>query len=244
MSRLVAHRGQSLSFPENTMESIQAAIDCGASAVEFDIQMTADHVPVLCHDINLKKTARIDIDISKKTFSEIKHINVGESSRFNTIYPDVFLTTLEDMVLFLKTQVQVLVFVELKDESIDVFGIECILQQVTKVLEPINKQCVMIADNLDALLALREFSAIPIGWIIHEWDEEKITLAKQQQLNYLVINHEYCTDEEHDFSSDDMQWVFYETCDADKAIKLFNRGAHFVESNDICSMIKHLPDYK
>ena len=244
MSRLVAHRGQSLSFPENTIESIQAAIDCGATAVEFDIQMTADHVPVLCHDINLKRTAGIDIDISENSFSEIKDINVGESSRLNNMFPDVFLTTLQDIAFYLKAYPDVLVFVELKDESIDAFGIDHFLTQVTTALEPISTQCVMIADNLDALLSLREFSSIPIGWITHLWYPEKITLAKQQQLDYLVINHEYCPEEEYDFSSDNMQWVIYETCDADKATGFFNRGVQFVESNDICSMIEQIPDYK
>ena len=82
MSRLVAHRGQPFTFPENTLESIQQAISCGASAVEFDVQMTADHVPVISHNSSLLKTAGIDLNITKAKYTDLKGICVGEKSRF------------------------------------------------------------------------------------------------------------------------------------------------------------------
>ena len=47
---LVAHRGDSLSHPENTEASVLAALSAGADWVEIDVQVTADGVPVLLHD--------------------------------------------------------------------------------------------------------------------------------------------------------------------------------------------------
>jgi len=56
-SRLViAHRGNSAHAPENTIEAIQSAVELGADAVEFDVRLTRDGVPVLLHDATLDRT--------------------------------------------------------------------------------------------------------------------------------------------------------------------------------------------
>ena len=244
MSRLVAHRGQQFTFPENTLESIQQAISCGASAVEFDVQMTADHVPVISHNSSLLKTAGIDINITKANHTDLKDICVGEKSRFAEQYLSVTLPSLQDMISMLKETPHVMVFVELKNESVEVFGIECFVKQVLKQLSPVQEHCVVIADNLQALLILRQISVIPLGWIVHRWHSDDLKLAKQSEVDYMVINHEYVTAHDYDFASDNWHWMLYETTDADKALALFEQGVRFVETNDICSMLKQLPDYK
>lgn len=244
MSRLIAHRGQKSNFPENTLESIQAAIACGATAVEFDVQMTADHVPVICHDMTLLKTAGVDINITENTYADLKNISVGEPKRFADKYQSVTLPSLQSMVAILKETPHVMVFIELKDESIAVFGIERFLKQVITQLELIQDQCVVIADDLQALLTLKKQTSIPIGWIIHRWADTDLGQAKQSEVDYLIINHKYCHGQDHDFAADNWTWIMYETCDPDKAVALFEQGIRFVETNDICYMLKQLPEYK
>ena len=240
MSQLVAHRGQKLTFPENTLESIQQAINCGATAIEFDVQMTADHVPVICHDSTLLKTAGIDINITKTNYADLKDINVGEKSRFAEQYPSVTLPSLQDMVTMLSETPQVMAFVELKDESLEAFGIKCFVKQVSSQLAPIQQHCAVIADNLQALISLREELTVPVGWIIHRWHENDLKLANQNEVDYMVINHKLCKAHDYDFAADNWHWIVYETSDADKALALFDQGIDFVETNNICSMLKQL----
>ena len=240
MSQLVAHRGQKSSFPENTLESIFEAIACGAMAVEFDVQMTLDYVPVICHDPTLFRTAGVDITITGVNYADLKDISVGEPSRFAEQYQAVTLPSLQAMVAMLKASPQVIVFVELKSESIDVFGIEGFLEPVIAQIESIKQHCVVIADDLQALLSLKQQTSIPIGWIIHRWNNKDLILAKQSQIDYLIINHKYYIGQEHDFAADSWDWVMYETCDPDKALSLFDQGVDFVETADICSMLKQL----
>jgi len=240
MSQLVAHRGQKLTFPENTLESIQQAIYCGATAIEFDVQMTADHVPVICHDSSLLKTAGIDINITKTNYADLKEINVGEKSRFAEQYLSVTMPSLQDMVTMLSETPHVMAFVELKDESLEVFGVKCFVKQVISQLAPIQQHCTVIADNLQALISLRQEFAVPVGWIIHRWHEDDLKLANQNEVDYMVINHEYCTAHDYDFAADNWHWMVYETSDANKAQALFDQGVDFVETNNICSMIKQL----
>ncbi len=244
MSQLVAHRGQKFTFPENTLESIRQAIDCGAMAVEFDVQMTADLVPVVCHDWTLLRTAGKNIDITKTSYSNLKDINVGEKSRFAEQFPSVTTPTLQDMVIMLNHKRHVTVFVELKNKSIDVFGIDCFVKQLISQLAPIQQRCVVIADNLEALISLRQQIALPVGWIVHRWQGDDLKLAKQNKVDYMVVNHKYFADYDYDFAADNWQWMVYETSDADKALALFERGIRFVGTDNICSILKRLPDYK
>lgn len=47
---VVAHRGASSSHPENTIEAFRAAAEAGADAVELDVRLTAEGIPVVLHD--------------------------------------------------------------------------------------------------------------------------------------------------------------------------------------------------
>jgi glycerophosphoryl diester phosphodiesterase len=47
---IVAHRGDTSAAHENTLDAFRAAIANGASAIEFDVHMTADGVAVVHHD--------------------------------------------------------------------------------------------------------------------------------------------------------------------------------------------------
>jgi glycerophosphoryl diester phosphodiesterase len=202
--------------------------------------MTADHVPVICHDENLLRTAGIDTNITKTNYADLKNINVGEKSRFAEQYLSVTLPSLQEMVTMLSETPHVMAFVELKNESLEAFGIKCLVKQVISQLAPVQQHCAVIADNLQALISLRQELAVPVGWIIHRWHENDLKQANQNEVDYMVINHKYCKAHDYDFAADNWQWIVYETSDADKALSLFDQGIRFVETNNICSMLKQL----
>lgn len=54
---LVAHRGASALAPENSAASFEAAVRVGADAIETDVRLTADGVPVCFHDADLRRLA-------------------------------------------------------------------------------------------------------------------------------------------------------------------------------------------
>ncbi|MFE9398984.1 glycerophosphodiester phosphodiesterase [Streptomyces flavidovirens] len=51
----VAHRGDPYRIRENTLASLRSAVERGADAVEIDVRLTRDGVPVLLHDDSLKR---------------------------------------------------------------------------------------------------------------------------------------------------------------------------------------------
>ena len=60
--------------PENTIESMDAAVKAGVSILEFDIQITKDGIPVVIHDDNLKRTHNENIKISTITAKELSRL--------------------------------------------------------------------------------------------------------------------------------------------------------------------------
>jgi glycerophosphoryl diester phosphodiesterase len=77
---IVAHRGESARYPENTLEAFQGAIDVGADAVELDVRMTADGVPVIMHDLEVSNTTDGSGFVHQLTLAEIKALDASKGS--------------------------------------------------------------------------------------------------------------------------------------------------------------------
>jgi len=75
---IVAHRGASATYPENTLESFQGAVDAGADAVELDVRMTADAVPVIMHDLDVSTTTDGTGFIHELTLAQVKRLDAGK----------------------------------------------------------------------------------------------------------------------------------------------------------------------
>lgn len=75
------HRGACGYLPENTMASFELAFELGSDAIEFDVVMTADAVPVILHDDDLRKTTTYEGDdflVSNWSLTELRELRVNE----------------------------------------------------------------------------------------------------------------------------------------------------------------------
>jgi len=86
--QVFGHRGACGYLPENTMESFELAFELGADAIEFDVVMTRDGVPVIRHDRDLSHTT----DIQKHSFlsNMVDELNAENVAQLRAIerYPD------------------------------------------------------------------------------------------------------------------------------------------------------------
>lgn len=79
---VIGHRGlgknfgtghRSLQLGENTVQSFITAANLGAEYVEFDVQLTKDHVPVIYHDFLVSETG-IDAPVHTLTLDQFLHV--------------------------------------------------------------------------------------------------------------------------------------------------------------------------
>ena len=98
---LVGHRGARGLMPENTIEGFEYILDKGISAIEFDVLLTKDEVPVITHDFHLSKSITRNAEgnwllkngprISDLTVADLQMFDVGgvdKRSSYGSLYPE------------------------------------------------------------------------------------------------------------------------------------------------------------
>ncbi|MEU8793844.1 glycerophosphodiester phosphodiesterase [Streptomyces sp. NPDC048643] len=73
----VAHRGDPYRARENTIDSLRSALRRGADAVEIDVRLTRDRLPVLLHDDTLNRLWGHDRPLRSLSSDEVKGLTGG-----------------------------------------------------------------------------------------------------------------------------------------------------------------------
>lgn len=73
----VGHRGDPYRRRENTLASVRSAREQGADAVEIDVRLTRDGVPVLLHDSTLERLWGHDRRLAQLSYEELRELTNG-----------------------------------------------------------------------------------------------------------------------------------------------------------------------
>jgi glycerophosphoryl diester phosphodiesterase len=96
----VAHRGHSIAYPENTLESYRKAIELGVEAIECDVNITRDGTLVMMHDTTLDRTTTGTGLVSASTWDEIQQLDAG--GKFKPEFAGVKVPSAEETLLLYK----------------------------------------------------------------------------------------------------------------------------------------------
>jgi glycerophosphoryl diester phosphodiesterase len=150
---VIAHRGASGEAPENTMAAFELAARQGADALELDVRLTADGIPVVLHDATLDRTSDYRGVLVTLRASDLRAIDAG--ARFSPdggrTFPfrggDVRVPTLREVLRGLP---EMPVLLEVKEVAAQ--------DPVRQVLveERAVERCVVASENHAALAAFRE----------------------------------------------------------------------------------------
>lgn len=155
---VIGHRG-SMYGVENTVEAIDAAIDKGADFVEIDVQLTADSIPVVVHDFNLKRISGFDVNVYDLTLEQIQTIPLNQNWYTGHV------STLEEIVEYCDGKI--LLAVELKSHGKEE---DDLVSKVMKILEEneFQQDCVIFSQNyqLSQQMVL-EYPDYKIGYCIY-----------------------------------------------------------------------------
>ena len=75
--KLTAHRGLSSLAPENTLSAFKKAIQFGCDSIELDVQLSADHIPVVFHDQTVNRCTNGQGKVSDLTWHELRLLDAG-----------------------------------------------------------------------------------------------------------------------------------------------------------------------
>jgi glycerophosphoryl diester phosphodiesterase len=113
---IVAHRGDSAEFPENTLLAFSSALTAGAEIMELDVQLTRDGHLAVIHDPTVDRTTSGTGAVADLTLAEVRSLSAGYPARFGSAHAGERVPTLAEALGFLKDRARVVI--EIKRESV------------------------------------------------------------------------------------------------------------------------------
>ena len=119
LARIVAHRGDPSRAPENTLASFARALQVGVWAVELDVHMTQDGVPVVIHDSSVDRCSDGEGRVRDLTLAELKRLDAG--AWFDAQFAGERIPTLEEAAQAIPAPVWLQVHLRHHDNESDRF---------------------------------------------------------------------------------------------------------------------------
>jgi glycerophosphoryl diester phosphodiesterase len=157
---LIAHRGLSARAPENTLAALRLALDERADGVEWDVQASADGVPILLHDDTVDRTTDGSGRADGYTMAELRSLDAG--SWFDSSYGGQPIPSLAEALALTAGRCE-RVYPELK-AGMDGPVIERVLEEIEAA--GWSEGATVISLDWDALAEVRRRSGLRIGFIV------------------------------------------------------------------------------
>lgn len=195
LSFMIAHRGASQLAPENTIAALKKAKEQGAQSVEFDVQLTKDHQPVVFHDATLLRTTNGCGHVSHTSFSTIKTLDAGEW--FSADYQHERIPTLAEWLQTaanLKLRLNLEIKCDTKKEAIMLADL---IMDHLKKYWPLHSNSILISSGfLFALTQIIERTrSIPVGFITED-------ILSQKEINKVLKANIASVHQQHDLFSE------------------------------------------
>ncbi len=162
---VIAHRGafKNTGVPENSIASLNAAIDMGCGGSEFDIHMTSDSVPVVNHDHTFE-----GLDIEKNTYAALLEKTLPNGEK---------IPTLESYFKAGLGQTNTKLIAEIKPSKVSKERSLALAGRVVNIVKQLNAtaQTVYISFDYDILKKVRELQPnAPVQYLNGDVSAEKL----------------------------------------------------------------------
>jgi glycerophosphoryl diester phosphodiesterase len=234
--QLVAHRGYASRFPENTLESLEAALEAGACFVEFDVQLTRDGCPVLLHDFDFSRTGGRDDLVCELSLQQVLAIEVGQPEIFGNRFAGAGVPTLAGALRLVASWDRARAFVEIKPESLEHFGLERVAERVLADFARTDTKPVLISSVGEFLVHARRSGHAEIGLVLGDWSRDSQKALEELQPQYVFCNLQRIPAQGKLWPGA-WKWVVYEVVSPRLALELAERGADLIETMAIGEML-------
>jgi len=227
---LVARRGNSAEFPENTLPSLRSAIALGARFIEIDVHLSTDGTPMVCRDQELVRSGR-----ATATAAELEQMEAGEIERLGEQFHGTRMPTLATALGLLAGRPEITVFIIIGRHSLGRFGHEQTVARVLHTLKPFRSRCILASADLTAVHAARTMGTCPTAWVLPAYDDH--TRLKYEALlpDYLFCDRTFLT-QTAPLRRGPWRWAIYEIGSLEEALSLAERGADFVVTRQVRSL--------
>lgn len=156
----MAHRGNRVACPENTLAAFRRALADGADIVETDLHLTADGQFVCIHDATVDRTTDGHGPVAAMTLAQLKALSAGYG---RPGFLDERIPTLAELAALLPGDIAL--GLELKTDRFLEPGV---CRQLVNELEAsgVRQRTVVLSFSLPRICAVADVAPdLPIGWI-------------------------------------------------------------------------------
>jgi len=89
---IMGHRGAAALEPENTLRSIERAMEIGVDAVEIDVRLSRDRKLVVIHDSTVDRTTNGKGPVGNYALDDLKNLDAGKGQTIPTLQEVMDLT--------------------------------------------------------------------------------------------------------------------------------------------------------
>lgn len=235
--RLIAHRGYAERYPENTLLALQGAVDAGADAVELDVQFCQDGTPVVFHDPTLERVTGQPGKLHELTLDDLRRFSAHEPERFGDRFQGTPISSLAEVVHALQQGAQVLVFVEIKRETLPRHAIPQAVQRVLELCQPLGERAVIISFDETVVQQTRSLGKGRIGWVLPDWSPASQDRLETIQPNFAFIDIDILPPPTTPLWQGPWEWAVYEINDWQQALELARRGINWIETRAVETMV-------
>jgi glycerophosphoryl diester phosphodiesterase len=236
LPEIIAHRGNAVEFPENTLQSLASAVELGVRHLEFDVQLTADKMPVVLHDADLRRVGGRPDVVHEMPWAQFAETPVGEVSRFGNRFAFTYPPSLAQVLDALASWEGVTAYVEIKRASLNHFGRETVLRRIAQDVNRVIDRCVLISFDLPSLRIMRHMTGARIGWVVSDYGDATLTEAKSVAPEFLFANLERLPEGLQTLWPGPWDWAIYEVRNLKTARECQSLGARFVETMAVRSL--------
>ncbi|WP_020401917.1 glycerophosphodiester phosphodiesterase [Gracilimonas tropica] len=241
---VIAHRGASAYYPENTMSAFKAALEMGAEMIEADVSLSKDGVPVVIHDEELRRTTNGSGLVSDHTVEELKRLDAG--AWFGQAHAGEQIPTLEELLTLATGKIAL--NIEIKPEAVGKTPFGGIEEKVVSLVEQYGMRDYVLYSSF-AYKAIKHFHEINVDIPVALLYDKKQSSGRR--LTQLVADYDadafncsywqYSKKWAEEAKEAQIPIFVYTVNDERKMRKVIQRGASgiFTDKPDV---LKHLVD--
>ena len=233
LDKLIAHRGLQSDYPENTVLSLNKAIEYGAKYIELDIQFSGDCLPIIYHDADLNRVSAKQGNILDYSRQDLLKLSAYEPQRLGNRFKTESIAALEALVPLLLQNPLVTAFVELKEESIGHCGRETMLNSVQSILDSVKHQVVLISYDYLLMRQARENCWPSVGVVLKQWQDLKSDMVKNITSDYIFVDCDIIPDTPEQMSLNGACFVAFEVGDKELGRQLLTKGISLLETYNL-----------
>lgn len=234
--RIIAHRGYSERYPENTLPALRAAVDAGTDAVELDVQMCLDGVPVVLHDADVERTTGQTGTVAELSLAELQALSAHEPNRLGARFEGTPIPSLAQAAQEL-AESDALVFVEIKQESVPHHAIPQTITAVLEACEPLGQRAIIISYDDTIVQAARSIGSTRIGWVISDWTMDSRDRLETIKPDFAFVDAATLPPAPAPLWEGPWEWAVYEINNWPQAAELGQRGVRWIETQAVETMV-------